>query len=66
MPVKRTAPTAQRIRAWRKKLGLTQVEAAALLGVSARSLQGWEAEENVPKPYLELALRYAEGMQDGG
>ena len=43
---------------WRKRLGLTQREAAARLGVSGRVIRLWEAD--APRPIAVLACQYVE------
>ena len=41
--------------AWRKRLGLTQAEAGAMLGVARRTVQQWEqAVAKVPAPVEKL------------
>lgn len=44
------------LRAWRKRLGLTQAEAAEKLGVGARTYHGWEKGGPCPG---EVMLRLA-------
>lgn len=48
--------TTNPIAAWRKRMGLTQTEAALALGCGRRSLQNWEngLPELIP-PYILLA-----------
>jgi len=44
------------LRTWRKRLSLTQAEAAALLGVGLRAVQRWEGgERKIPGPIAKLA-----------
>lgn len=50
-------PTPDALRAQRSKAGLTQESAAALLGVSRRSIAGWETgERDMPRPLWTLFL----------
>ena len=42
--------TAERIRKWRKKLGLSQAQFATLIGVNAISVNHWETGKTVPRP----------------
>lgn len=50
-------PTPEALRAQRSKAGLTQESAAALLGVSRRSIAGWETgERDMPRPLWTLFL----------
>jgi DNA-binding transcriptional regulator YiaG len=44
---------AQQIKSKRQSLGLTQAEAAALLAVSKRALEQWEAGERTPLPVAQ-------------
>jgi transcriptional regulator with XRE-family HTH domain len=44
---------AQQLRTERQRLGLTQAEAAALLAVSKRALEQWEAGERTPLPVAQ-------------
>jgi DNA-binding transcriptional regulator YiaG len=45
---------------WRAQARLSQSQAAALLDVSVRTLQGWEAGRSMPYPrLLGLAIRIA-------
>jgi putative transcriptional regulator len=46
---------AQSIRAWRRRWGLTQSKAAAVLGVNRRSLENWEQGRAHPS---EPALKF--------
>ena len=50
------------LKAWRKRLGLTQREAAAMLGVSAFTLSAWEIGRfRIKQPgLLALACRMVE------
>lgn len=41
--------TAERIRKWRKKLGVNQAQYAKLLGVNTISVSHWESGKNVPR-----------------
>ena len=50
-------PTPDALRAKRSSAGLTQSQAAALLGVSRRSIAGWETgERDMPRPLWTLFL----------
>ncbi len=42
------SPTPDEIRAARKRAGLTQTAAAALIGKPLRTWQGWESAEGIP------------------
>jgi DNA-binding transcriptional regulator YiaG len=43
---------------WRSQARLTQFQAADMLGISVRTLQGWEAGRSMPYPrLLRLAIR---------
>ena len=59
-------PTPDALRAQRSKAGLTQEAAAALLGVSRRSIAGWETgERDMPRPLWTLFLMLtAERLRD--
>jgi DNA-binding transcriptional regulator YiaG len=48
--------------ALRKRLRLTQGEAAALFGVDRRSWQNWEAGKTAPGPALVLARLLADDL----
>lgn len=41
-----TSPTMEQIAAARKRAGMTQKDAAALIGVKARSWRGWESSDD--------------------
>lgn len=43
--------TREEFALWRTRMGLTQPSTAELLGVSKRTVQAWEAGENMGKPY---------------
>lgn len=50
-------PTPAALKAKRSALGLTQLEAAALIQVSRRSWAGWELDErDMPRPLWTLFL----------
>ena len=50
-------PTPDALRAQRTRAGLTQESAAALLGVSRRSIARWETgERDMPRPLWTLFL----------
>src|SRR3954465_6443725 len=53
----------QRIRALRKQLGLSQIEFAALLGVSNVTVNRWEHDRALPQPAMLARLERA--GQDG-
>ena len=59
------APLAARLKAARRRLHLTQAQAARRWGVNKRSLEGWELGDHAPLPVfrerLERALRRVEG-----
>jgi DNA-binding transcriptional regulator YiaG len=44
------------LKAWRGRRGFTQAQAAAKLGISARTLQNWEIERNMPRGFGLTAL----------
>ena len=52
--------TPDTIRARRLALGLSQTELARILLVGTGTISTWERGQNVPMPYLDLALRYIE------
>lgn len=54
--------TGKRVRALRKRLGLTQIEFAAKLGVSFASVNRWENEQNKP---TKLAVMRMEELANG-
>lgn len=47
--------TAQSLKDWRKRLGLSQTKAAEELGCGRRSLQQWESGANQIPKYIALA-----------
>lgn len=51
-------------RAWRARLGLSQVGASVALGVTSRSVEKWEAGEAPIRRTVELATRYLEEHPD--
>ncbi len=53
---------ADRMKAWRKRLDITQAQAADVLGVSVRTYQGWEAgrTERLQKKVFRLAMAHVE------
>ena len=58
--------TSERIRKWRKKLGLSQAQFATLIGVNAISVNHWETGKTVPRPVQKhkiAALRDAGSRQ---
>lgn len=52
--------TADEMKAWRQRTGLSQAKAAQMIGCGRRSWQVWEAGEREIPRYIELALREAE------
>lgn len=44
------------LRAWRRRVGLTQAALAERLDADVRSVKRWEAGDRVPGPWLWLAL----------
>ena len=55
---------AKTLVAWRERNDYTQKEAAALLGVSKRSLENWEQERAMPQGYgLKAMLKLIEGKK---
>jgi transcriptional regulator with XRE-family HTH domain len=54
--------TARALKEWRAHLGMSQAEAAIRLGVSRRTLQGWELGR--PMPYPQLLQRTVGGTRD--
>ncbi len=52
--------TGERIRALRKRLGISQIELAALLAVSNVTVNRWEHDRAVPQPATTDRLRRAE------
>lgn len=55
----------QRLKRWRKERGLVQKQAADILGVNLRTLQGWEEGKPEPKA-LALAELERRLSQPGG
>lgn len=47
---------ADRIKAAREKLGLTQEQAAPQWGVNVRTLQGWERGQHEPRGFARTQL----------
>lgn len=63
---KKVRVTAERIRKWRKKMGLSQAQFAALIGVNAISVNHWEMGKTTPRPAQKqkiAALRDAGSRQ---
>ena len=48
---------------WRGRLGLTQLDAAELLGVGATTTQRWDAHPRAAPPLLTPAMAYHETMR---
>jgi transcriptional regulator with XRE-family HTH domain len=46
----------QEFRAWRQRLGLTQTQVAAMLGVSQRAVAAWESDANPISRQTEMAI----------
>ena len=55
--------TAERIRKWRKKLGLSQAQFATLIGVNAISVNHWETGKTVPRPVQKQKIA---SLRDAG
>lgn len=55
--------TAERIRRWRKKMGLSQAHFAALIGVNAISVNHWEMGKATPRPAQKLKIA---ALRDAG
>ena len=52
---------ARKLQSWRKRLAITQVEAAELLDMPKHTYEGWEAGRNIDRRrILELALKQIE------
>lgn len=47
--------TPSEFRAWRARMGYTQQQAAAALGVSLRTVKSWESGFAAPPAFLPLA-----------
>lgn len=47
--------TPSEFRAWRARMGYTQQQAAAALGVSLRTVKSWESGFAAPPAFLALA-----------
>ena len=59
-------PTPDALRAKRSSAGLTQSQAAELLGVSRRSIAGWETGERLmPRPLWTLFLMLTTERETG-
>ena len=53
-----TYPVPSEIKAWRESAGLTQAQAAALIGYTARAWENWEQGIRPMRPVLfDLARR---------
>ncbi len=61
MPRKKDAPVADAIRSLRTKLGLTQEQFAAEVGVTWSTVNRWENGRGNPSP---LAMRQIEGLSE--
>jgi transcriptional regulator with XRE-family HTH domain len=53
--------TESEFRAWRRRLGLSQIEVAALLGRSRRQIHGYEIGDKLPK-VIQLAMAALERL----
>lgn len=51
--------TAAELKAWRSKLGLTQKEAARVLGIHLNTYGLYEAKREIPKPIELLTIIFA-------
>ncbi len=59
------AMNADDLKTWRASLGLTQKAAAEALGISRRTLEGWEAGRPISYPtVLKLALDQIEQQEN--
>lgn len=58
--------TAERIKALRLRLRLTQTEFADYLGVDFRSVNRWENGHVAPSPMAQIRLRRAEDELNAG
>ena len=59
-------PSPEALRAQRTRAGLTQERAAELLGVSRRSIAGWETGERpMPRPLWTLFLMLTTERETG-
>ena len=59
-------PTPDALRAQRRRAGLTQSQAAKLLGVSRRSIAGWETGERpMPRALWTLFLMLTTERETG-
>ena len=52
--------TPTKMKQWRKRLGITQVAAAELLGVGERAVQRYEAEDRPISKTIALLAAYVE------
>lgn len=52
------------LRAWRRRLGLTQAALAAHLGGTIRTVSRWETGEREPDPWIWLALAAIEAKAE--
>ena len=48
------------LRAWRKRVGLSQLDLAARLGIDKSTVNRWEAGTRSPPPFVWLALAAVE------
>lgn len=65
MPRRETSLTPEQLRAWRRRLELTQVEAAKLIGVSIRSYSLFECGDTPISKPIALACWAVEVMANG-
>ena len=52
--------TSNKMKQWRKRLGITQVKAAELLGVSERAVSRYENDERSISKTIALLAAYVE------
>ncbi len=69
MPVTESLSTAVLVKETRKRLGLTQLQFAKILGVSFQSVNRWERGKTKPLPIIlkqieELVKQMGESCQD--
>lgn len=57
-------PTPAEVRAARQRLGLTQAELAARLGVDVMTISRWERGARTPPPYLAQTLAALENAKN--
>ena len=61
IPISDEAVSSEMLRAWRKEMGMTQLQAAQKLGVAHRTYRYWESDTDPRRPehpkIIRLALR---------